>query len=122
MLLNTDLTALVEERVDVQAIVAGVDLDAVAARLDVDAVARRLDLDAVIDRLDLAALARRVIDELDLPALIRESTEGVTGEVVDDLRYGAVDADRSVARVVDRILRRRRDGAVPTVDDPGAVP
>ena len=31
--------------------------------------------------------------------------------MVDDLRYGAVDADRSVARVVDRILRRRRDGA-----------
>lgn len=123
VLLNTiDLTALVEERVDVQAIVAGVDLDAVAARLDVDAVARRLDLDAVIDRLDLAALARRVIDELDLPALIRESTEGVTGEVVDDLRYGAVDADRSVARVVDRILRRRRGGAVPTVDDPPAGP
>ena len=58
-LLNSiDLTALVEERVDVQAIVAGVDLDAVAARLDVDAVARRLDLDAVIDRLDLAALAQ----------------------------------------------------------------
>jgi hypothetical protein len=131
-----DLTALVEERVDVQTIASGLDLDAIAARLDVDAVAARLDLDAVVGRmdltriarqviaeLDLAAIARDVIDELDLPALIRESTEGVTGEAVDDLRYGAVDADRAVARVVDRILRRdRRTGpAAPAVDDPGAA-
>lgn len=117
-----DLTALVEERVDVQALVGRVDLDAVAAGIDVDAVAARLDLDAVIRRLDLAAIARSVIDELDLTALIRESTEGVTGEVVDDLRYGAVDADRSVARVVDRILRRRRDGGPASSDEDGAVP
>lgn len=128
-----DVTALVAERVDLDTLVARVDVDALAERIDVDAVARRLDVDAVVDRLDLAeiaksviveldlaAIARGVIDELDLPALIRESTEGVTGEVVDDIRYGAVDADRSVARVVDRILRRRRTGAA-TADDPGAV-
>lgn len=130
-----DLTALVEERVDLDTVVARVDVDAIAERLDLDAVARRLDVDAVVDRLDLvaiargvidqldlAAIARGVIDELDLPALIRESTEGVTGEAVDDLRYGAVDADRSVARIVDRVLRRRRTDAMPTPDDPGAVP
>lgn len=130
-----DVTAIVAERVDLDAVVARVDLNAIAERLDVDAVAARLDVDAVIDRLDLpeiargvieeldlAAIARGVIEELDLPALIRESTEGVTGEVVDDLRYGAVDADRSVARIVDRVLRRRRTDAVPTPDDPGAGP
>ncbi|HEU4355849.1 MAG TPA: hypothetical protein VFT27_09710 [Actinomycetota bacterium] len=129
-----DLTALVEERVDVQALVGRVDLDAVAAGIDVDAVAARLDLDAVIrrldlaeiarqviDELDLAAIARSVIDELDLVALIRESTESVTGEVVDDLRYGAVDADRSIARVVDRILRRKRDGGPTSTEDEGAT-
>jgi hypothetical protein len=65
------------------AIVAGVDLDAVAARLDVDAVARRLDLDAVIDRLD-PRRSRAQGDRRARPARAdRESTEGVTGEVVD---------------------------------------
>jgi hypothetical protein len=121
-----DVNAIVAERVDLDAIAARLDVDAVAARLDVDAVIERMDLPeiarGVIDELDLAAIAQGVIEELDMPALIRESTESVTGEVVDDLRYGAVDADRSVARIVDKILRRRRDVEPGPTDDDGAVP
>lgn len=156
-----DLTALIEERVDVESLVRGVDLDAVVARVDVDRIVERVDLDRIVDRVDierivarldldalvarvdpdpvvakvdidavirrveLTRLAREVIEELDLPALIRESTEGVTTEAVHDLRYGAVDADRAVARVVDRILGRRNHRAPhePEVgDDVGAGP
>jgi hypothetical protein len=128
-----DLTALVEERVNLEGIVEGLDLDSVVARIDLDRIVSRIDVGAIVDRLDLdaiaakvdpdaivarvdleatvrrldlARLAQEVIEELDLPVLIRESTEGVTTEAVDDLRYGAVDADRAVARVVDRIFRR----------------
>jgi hypothetical protein len=113
LLEQIDLTELVQERVDLDAIVAKVDLDAVVERLDLDAIVARVDLDAVVARMDLGAIAKEVIDELDLPAIIRESTEGVTGEVVDDLRYGAVDADRALERVVDRIFRRK--GRLPKI-------
>jgi hypothetical protein len=120
-----DLSSVVRERVDLEAVMDGVDLDAVAARIDLDRIVERIDLDAVaskldvdaivarvdleaaVRRLDTAQLAREVIEELDLLSVIRESTESVTSEAVGDLRYGAVDADRAVGRVVDRIFRRR---------------
>jgi hypothetical protein len=106
-----DLTALVRERVDLDAIVRGVDLDAVATRLDVDAVAARLDIDAVIARLDLVGLAQEVMDALDLPAIIRDSTASVASESVQDVRLQTIAADEAVSRVVDRLLLRRRNAA-----------
>lgn len=110
------------ERIDVDAIVAGVDLDAIvdridldeiAGRLDVDAVVARADLDAVIGRLDLARIAEEVIDEIDLPAIIRDSTGSMASETVRGVRMTGISADEAVSRVVDRALfrRRRHDGA-----------
>jgi hypothetical protein len=94
-----DLTALVRERVDLDAIVGEVDIDAVAARLDID---------AVIDRVDLVGLAQGVMDALDLPAIIRGSTASVASESVQDVRLQSIAADEVVTRVVDRLLLRRR--------------
>ncbi len=109
------------ERIDIDAIVAGVDLDAIvdridldeiAGRLDVDAVVARADLDAVIERLDLARIAEEVIDEIDLPAIIRDSTGSMASETVRGVRMTGISADDAVSRVVDRALfrRRRHDG------------
>jgi hypothetical protein len=140
-----DLTSIVRDRVDLDAVVASVDIDAVVAsvdldavvasvdidriveRLDVGAIASRIDPDAIVERvdverivrrLDLTAIAREVIEELDLLSLIRESSESVTSDAVDDLRLGAVDADRAVARAVDRILRRRSARVLEITSEP----
>jgi hypothetical protein len=102
---DVDMEAIVE-RIDVEAIVAGIDLDALAARLDVDAVASRLDVQAVIERIDLVALARYVIDEIDLPEVIRGSTGAMASETVRGVRMQGIEADRAVERIVDRLLRR----------------
>jgi hypothetical protein len=93
------LTELVKEHVDVDAIVAGVDIDAIVDRLDID---------AIIARIDLAELAEEVIEGIDLPEIIRESTGTVASEVVRGVRMQSIDADEAIARVVDRFLRRRR--------------
>jgi hypothetical protein len=138
-----DIDAIVD-RVDIERILARVDLNEVAGRLDVDAVAARLDVERVIGRLDLPAIAegvidqldltsvarrvineldlttiaKQIIDELELSEVIRESTGTVTVDAVDALRVGGMQADRLVARVVDRILMRR-NGAE-SDDPPGA--
>jgi hypothetical protein len=113
---GVDLEAIIA-RVDIDGIVAGVDLDAIveridldeiAARLDVDAVVARADLDAVIARLDLARIAQEVIEEIDLPAIIRDSTGSMASETVRGVRMTGISADDAVARVVDRALFRRR--------------
>ncbi len=88
-----DLTALVRERVDIDAIVAGVDIDAIIARID------------------LIGLADQVIDGVDLPAIIRESTGTVTAEVMTDVRSQTARADDVVSGFVDRMLGRAQEPA-----------
>ena len=79
-------------------------------------VVARLDLDAIIARIDLAGLAQEVIESIDLPEIIRESTGTVASEVVRGVRMQSIDADEAVARVVDRLFLRRRRR---TTDAPG---
>ncbi len=103
---RVDMDRLVD-RLPIDAILARVDLDAVADRIDVDRVAQRLDLDAVVARLDLGALAQDVIDEIDLPDIIRDSSGAMASETVQEVRVLGIEADRFVARAIDRVLRRR---------------
>ena len=93
---------------DLDALVATVDLEPVIARVDVDAIASRLDLDAIVDRLDIVAIAREVIDEIDLPEIIRESSSAMASETVVGVRMRGIEADERVSRIVDRVMLRRR--------------
>jgi hypothetical protein len=129
---RVDVAAVVE-RVDVEPVVARVDLDAVAQRLDLDAVLARLDLTrivlervdldavlaAVLARLDLVALAAEVIDGVDLPEIIRESTGSMASDTVQGVRMQAIGADEAVGRAVDRFLLRR---SARSTKAPPAVP
>ena len=67
-----------------------------------------IDLDEVAhERMDLLDLANYVIDGIDLPGIIRESTGSVASETVQAVRMQSIDADVAVQRIVDRILLRR---------------
>jgi len=123
-LATIDLTALVREHVDLDAIAAGIDvdkivgrvdfdaaigridLDAVAGGLDVDKVVARVDLDAIVHRIDLVGIAREVVDAIDLAEIIRQSTGALTSDSVRTIRTEAMHADDVLGGVVDRLLRR----------------
>jgi hypothetical protein len=102
-----DIDAIVG-RVDVDAIAKRIDLDAIVSRIDIDAIVSRVDVDAIVQRLDLVGLAEEVVNGIDLPEIIRESTGSMASEVVRDARMQSIDADVAIARLVDRIIRRRR--------------
>ena len=104
---RADLDAAVA-RVDIEAILDRVDLDAIAATLDVDAVVARADLDRVIARIDIVRIVEEVLDAIDLPAIIRDSTGSMASETVRGGRMTGVSADDALSRVVDRALFRRR--------------
>ncbi|HEX3261685.1 MAG TPA: hypothetical protein VHS35_24470 [Pseudonocardia sp.] len=91
---------------DVTAVVDRVDLDAVAARVDADRVVARVDLDAVVARLDLVGIAQSVIDAIDLPEIVRESTGALSSDAVRAVRAESRRADDRVAGLFDRLLRR----------------
>src|SRR5215213_1281426 len=95
-------------QVDLDAIVSKVDIDAIVRQVDIDAIARQVDVDAILRRLDLVAIAEEVVNGIDLPEIIRESTGSMASDVVRDARMQTIEADVAIARIVDRVIRRRR--------------
>jgi hypothetical protein len=122
-----DLTEIVLEEVDLDRVIETVDIEAVIKRLDLteivledvdlERVVAAVDIDAIIHRLDLVTLTTYVIDEIDLPEIIRQSTGSVANEAVRGVRMQSVEADQAIQRTVDRLLLRRKarstGGAVP---------
>jgi hypothetical protein len=104
---RVDLDGIVG-RVDIDAIAKRIDLDAIVEKIDIDAIVSRIDLDAIVDRVDIVSLAEEVVNGIDLPEIIRESTGTMASEVVRDARMQSIVADVAIARLVDRIIRRRR--------------
>jgi hypothetical protein len=104
---QVDIDAIARQ-VDIDAIAKRIDVDAIVERIDIDAIVSRVDIDAVVRRLDLVALAEEIVNGIDLPEIIRESTGSMASDVVRDARMQSIDADVTIARIVDRIIRRRR--------------
>lgn len=103
------------------AILDRIDLTGVIVeRVEIGRIISEVDLDAVIERIDVAALARQIVDEIDLPEIIRESTGIVTSEAVVGLRMQGIQADERVSRVVNRMLQRNRGAATQAPAPTGA--
>jgi hypothetical protein len=115
-----DIDAIVS-RVDIDAIARRIDLDAIVERIDIDAIVSRVDVDAIVQRLDLVALAEEVVNGIDLPEIIRESTGSMASEVVRDARMQSIDADVAIARLIDRVLRRRRPRSTDAPGEPESL-
>jgi len=103
-----DLTDVVLARVDLRAIVIRAldELDLTAIVMD------RVDLDVIINQIPIVEIADYVINEIDLPELIRESTGGVADSALNVARMQAADADAGISDVVNRILFRSRSRKV----------
>ncbi|NKR32426.1 hypothetical protein GS504_14860 [Rhodococcus hoagii] len=107
---RVDIERIVD-RVDVDAIAARVDVNAIAAKVDVDRIAASVDVDAVIGRVDLVGLSNEVIEGVDLPRIIRESTSTMSTEAVRGARSQGMAADDAVAGFVGRLFgREEREG------------
>lgn len=66
----------------------------------------------VLEQVDVAAIAQRVIDSVDLPEIIRESSSSVASATVVDVRMRGIKADERLTQLVDRLVLRRRQEAI----------
>lgn len=83
------------------------ELIAAVATQIVELVLDELDInDLVRRRVDLIGLTNEVIEGIDLQAVIRESTDTMTAEVMSDVRHQGERADAAVSGFVDRLLGR----------------
>lgn len=84
-------------------------IDALLARVDVNAIVSQVDVGALISRMDLGSLITEVLSQIELGDLIHDSTSSIATDARDAVRVEAMSVDGGLERLVDRVLRRRRD-------------
>lgn len=108
-----NLTDVVLRNVDLETIVSSaldqLDLTAIVLeRVDVDQIVAQTNIEAVIDRVPMIQIADYIIEEIDLPQIIRESTGGIAMDAFTTTRFSAVKSDEILSRVVNGLLLRRQ--------------
>ncbi len=72
-----------------------------------------VDIDRIIERVDVITLVEGVLAEIDLPAIVRESTGSLTSDAVQTARMTGISADEAISRGLDRFLRRLHEPRAP---------
>jgi hypothetical protein len=84
-------------------------VDMVVSRLDLtNLVIRNLDVEGIVEAIDLDALVQKVLADLDLPAIIRESSGSLGAEAVRGARMTGINVDEAIGEAIQRRLFRRR--------------
>lgn len=93
-------------------------------RTAAESTLREMDLTALVrEQVDMVALAREVVEGLDLPAIVRESTGSLASEAVRGAREQAMHADDAVGSFTERLFGRRHTATeLPRSAVPGVVP
>jgi hypothetical protein len=76
----------------------------VIAQLDLARIVRQIPIEDIVEQIDVEAIVQRI----DLGGVIRESTLGIGAEVTEGLRDQGMALDVFTARVVDRMLFRKK--------------
>jgi hypothetical protein len=76
-------------------VIAQIDFVRIVEQIPIDDIAGAIDIEAIVQRIDLGGV-------------IRESTASLTMETVDAVRTQGITIDEWAARVVDRVLLRKR--------------
>jgi hypothetical protein len=104
-------------------------LDTLLDRLDVTQVIidhvsvpriiESIDVEAVLAKVDVSGIAAKVVDDIDLPDIIRDSTGAMASESVVGVRLQSASADDAIDRVVARLIPGRRHALrdIPVPDD-----
>jgi hypothetical protein len=94
------------------AIISRVDLtEIVVKNVNINEIVAQADINPILDRIPMTEIADYVIDEIDLPTLVRESTGGVADEILGLLRFQAIETDNFFSSVVDKVLFRSKTRA-----------
>jgi hypothetical protein len=93
----------------VDAVLDRIDLTQVIIdHVSVPRIVDSIDIDEVLDKVDVSHVAAKVIDDVDLPDLIRDSTGAMASEGVIGVRLQSASADDLIDRMVGRLIPGRR--------------
>jgi hypothetical protein len=94
-------------KVNLMAVVDRLDFAAIVDMVDPDPVVAKVNFDAAMAQIDLIGIAQKIVDGIDLPGIIRDSTGSLASEAVHGVRVQGQHADDAVGQLVGRVFRRR---------------
>lgn len=77
-------------------------------RVDIDAIVARANMNEIINRVPMIDIAHYIIDEIDLPKIIRESTGGIAADAVNAARMQSLSLDEFINKIADSVMFRRK--------------
>jgi hypothetical protein len=75
--------------------------------IDVGEIAASIDIEKILEQVDVGKVVEDVVESMDLPAIVRESSGVLASETVRAVRYRSVSADDRVNQAFNRLLRRK---------------
>ncbi|MFZ4516288.1 MAG: RDD family protein [Acidimicrobiia bacterium] len=93
-------------QIDLPAVVRQVPVQAIAQEIDLTAVIQSIDLNQIIAGINIRPIADQVIDELDIPSIVRATTSSMASDITNAGRIGLMRVDDAVGRSADWCLRR----------------
>lgn len=98
--------------VAVNAVVSRIDINKIVKEhVDVNEIVAQADITPILDRVPMTEIADYVIEEIDLPSLVRESTGGVADGLLGTIRFQAIQTDNFVSEIIDKVFFRRKTRA-----------
>jgi hypothetical protein len=91
-----------------EAIVARVNIGRIVAAIPIEDMMAQIDFNAILQNLDIGRIVQQVVADVDIAAVVRESTSSIGDDAVDVVRVQSIAADQAIERIVDRVLRRSK--------------
>jgi hypothetical protein len=99
----------------VDGILSGIDITKlVLDHVSIPRLIEGIDVDEVLAELNLSDMARQVVDDIDLPDMIRTSSSALGTDAVIGLRLHTASADDVIERAIGRVVRRRKAAPPPS--------
>jgi hypothetical protein len=86
-------------------------------RVSVPRIVDSIDIDEVLAKVDVSGVAAKVVDDIDLPDIIRDSTGAMASEGVLGVRLQSASADDVIDRIVGHLIPGRREVRDASVHD-----
>ena len=108
--------------IDLPDMVQQIPVTQIVQRIDLNAVIAQVDLNRIIADIDIRPIASQVIDEIDIPGIVRATTTSMTGDLIEANRVVFMHLDGGIARGADAVIRPRHHRQPRLVGyDPSAI-
>jgi len=107
----------------IEGVLSRVDLtQLIINHVSVPRIVDSVDLNAVLEKVDVAGMVEKVVQDVDLPGIVRSSSDTLVTDAVRGVRLQSASADDVVDRLIGHLVPHRRGKAAAGTPTPVTPP